>query len=93
MGFIKKDQTPQHPLKLEVPKPVMAVPIQGETLPGPDGRSIGVIVGFGWIANDDKTPTMRPVVLAVVKGGAIVAFPAEFANVVESEEPSALVTP
>ena len=92
MDFVKKDQTPQQPVKLTMPKSVMAVPIQGETLPGPDGRPIGVIVGFGWIVNDDKTPTMRPVVLAAVRGGAIVAFPAEFANVVEEEEPPALVT-
>ena len=74
----KKDE----PVKLDVPPPVIAVPMQGEVLTV-GGKTVGVICGFGWITNDNKTPTMRPVVLCVVKGGAVIALPAEMANVVE----------
>lgn len=74
-------------VKLEIPKPLLAVPMQGEILPTPDGKgTIGVICGFGWITNDDKSPTMRPVVLVVVKGGAVVALPAEITNTVEPND-------
>lgn len=80
-------------MKIDIPATQMAVPLQGEKLTDKTGQVLGVICGWGWIANDDKSPTMRPVVLAVVKGGGVLAFPAELANVTKPpEEKSVLVS-
>lgn len=66
------------------PPPVLAVPLSGTVIRGPDNETIGVLVGFGWAANDDKTPTMRPTIQLLLQNGAVVSAPAEIANVVSN---------
>lgn len=76
---------------MKIPKPLVAVPIQGEKVLSEDGAPVGVVVGYGWVTNDDHSPTMRPVVLIAIKGGAVAALPAEMANTIQSSEERPLI--
>jgi hypothetical protein len=79
--------------QVNVPKPRLIVPIQGTLLHHPDGSVLGVICGHGWVANEDGSPTMRPVINVVVPTDTqrkmVVVLPAEMANVVDGTEEDA----
>lgn len=95
MDFKKKEEAVKAaPIKAPPPPPALiSVPVQGTIIPGPDGHPIGVICGYGWVAEGGG---MRPVVQIAIRGGGIAVLPAELANTVESakeEEEPRLVKP
>lgn len=71
-------------MKLPRPKALIAVPIQGEML-YVNGELLGVVGGFGWMFNDNGTPTMRPSVQVILKDNSVATIPAELANTVQQD--------
>lgn len=101
MDFKKKDapnvtdKEEQPPRAAPVPPPpppaLVSVPVQGTIIPSPEGKTLGVVCGYGWVAEKGG---MRPVVLIAIRTGGIAVLPAELANTVgDDKEESVLVAP